>query len=196
MKPTAITDMSKSHEGDELIVPFQATRRQRMTESSSGHTDDSSAAAVDTNARRLMLLNVHFSSASTLAIYQLSPEEENAIKWDSAEDRQRFRCNQKLDVIRIRHKIQLCKEHHSAEDNDQMLLECLGLENLLSYKTLKRAAKRRRDHVRKVLEEQESQLALNFWDVEAISRVSESSSTLSKEMAKTLATRYWNLGNP
>lgn len=184
--------MSKSHQSDRL-VPFPATRRQRMTESSSGQADDSSV--VDTNARRLMRLNVHFSNTSTLAVYQLSPEEENAIKWDSTEDRQRLRCNQKLDVIRIRHKIQRYIEH-SAEDNDQMLLECLGLENLLSDKALKRAAKRRRDHVRKVLEEQDRQLALNFWDIEAISRVSESLSTSSKEKAKALATGYWNLGNP
>ncbi len=77
-----------------------------------------------------------------------------------------------------------------------MLLQCLGLENLLSDKALERATRNRRSHVRKVLKEQERQWKLNIWDAEAICRVSESSSTKSKDKAMKLAIGYWGLGSP
>ncbi|KAL7460460.1 hypothetical protein ACHAXS_000913 [Conticribra weissflogii] len=165
-------------ENDLLIVDFPAGGRNNF------NCDNFPSATCTSSSKP----NVQFSPTCTLTYILKPPPNEIEMMWSSSKDRKIARQRQRLEVFHMRNMLDSIGD--DAIISDDKLILCIGIENLLSDKLVKRTLEHRKNHLRKVLSEQQRQRDLGTCDDESLGRVSEMSSQKSRFRAFKLADGY------
>ena len=169
--------MSNQNKSYQLIVDFpEMARRNTLT---------------NCTPRREQRRNVRFSSMSILTFVEYPTKEINAKKWTSTEDRKSSRQAQLSDVLKTRSLIE-SKPRESLSQEE--ILQCIGIESLLTNKVLKYTCEKRRMHKQAVLAEQQRQQSLHIHDDEDLCQISEIHSQWSRERAHKIALGYSRMG--
>ncbi len=168
----------------QLIVDFPEMGRQAVL-------SDIGNASTNCAPRREQRRNVRFSELSTLAFIEYPTKESNAKKWISTEDRKSSRQAQLSDVLKTRSLIE-SKPRESLSQEE--ILQCIGIESLLTNKVLKKTCEKRRMHRQAILAEQQRQQPLHIHDAENLCQISEIHSQWSREKAHKIAVGYSRMG--
>ena len=130
---------------------------------------------------------VTFSICSDLYIVPAS-EEDRSTTWYTTEEKQGFRRSMVKSIRKITRELE--ELPMGATMTQCQLLDCLGIELLITSGVARSAAEVRRAHIDAILSEQRLQKLQGVCDIDRISSISEEGSHLTTERARKLATGY------
>eukprot|EP01082_Thalassiosira_pseudonana_P015045 g13382.t1 g13382 contig8:563395-563922(-) len=159
-----------------LIVDFPDRQPVRLLPSSSSKRNGESA------PRR-----VHFNPQTRVRCFPHPPEEDVEAAWYSSDERDFIKLRQR-NHARIVADVLLATPAEFVTND--LLLETLGLETVISVEVARHSMAARRRHMRSVLREQTRQELLNIRDDNALRGVSREFSSWSTERAHNIAVRF------
>ena len=130
---------------------------------------------------------VTFSICSDLYIVPAS-EQDRSTTWYTSEDKQGFRRSMVKSIRKITRELE--ELPMGATMTQCQLLNCLGIELLITSGVARSAAEVRRAHIDAILSEQRLQKLQGVCDIDRISSISEERSHWTVERARKLATGY------
>lgn len=155
------------------------------------HIDDASDSSIagfpQTKARRDKPRAVTFSRFSTMLVF---PRADDKKAHYSRPDIESFKREAMLDVRALR---RILASTPAAEVGEGVLLNCIGLEGLLSQDVMEAAMAARRAHVRAVLGEHRDQVRRGVGSAEMLALVSMQSSLRAQRRAERIAVGYLRL---
>jgi hypothetical protein len=130
---------------------------------------------------------VHFNPQTRVRCFPHPPEEDVEAAWYSSDERDFIKLRQR-NHARIVADVLLATPAEFVTND--LLLETLGLETVISVEVARHSMAARRRHTRSVLREQTRQELLNIRDNNALRGVSRKFSSWSNERAHNIAVRF------
>ncbi len=178
-----------------LIVDFPAYGRRRSKATSSTSIEIScpsndNSSCYTPNKREHQSpppRSVRFADANSIIVIDRPVDFDAKNSWNTSEDYRAFRRALRVDV---KTTLKMVAEKPQDRVTNDDLIQCVGIETYLSESLLKRAVKRREEHIHLILSEQQRQEELNICDFDLLSCVSEMSSKWSVNRAAAIGRGY------
>ncbi len=170
----------------DLLIHFPPDGRINILPMISSSLSDNVMALPSTTEYRVTR-SVRFATTSRLKLFNMPSTKENETRWTSVAERKLSRQNRAFEVFRMRQLLEFSINEGLPDD---VLILCIGIENLLSNKSIKRAIDERSNHVRVILSEQQRQRDLGVWDDDKLAQLSAMSSRKCRGRAFKLADGY------
>ncbi len=177
-----------------LIVDFPTYGRRRQRSMASSTSSEISGPSNSTPNKRERRSpsprSVRFADANSTLVIDRPVNFDAKNSWNTSEDYRAFRRALRVDV---KNTLKMVAEKPQDQVTNDDLIQCVGIETYLSQSLLKRAVKRREEHIHSILAEQQRQEELNICDSDLLSCVSEMSSKWSVSRAAAIGRGYWEM---
>ncbi len=125
-----------------------------------------------------------------MALVCVATDSEMVTKWFSHNDQSRFKLERIQHILMLRSWLLSRKSIPNGE-----ISQLVGVEGFLSRNSIESARRRRENHTRAILAEYRRQQLYGVKDDEELSKLSQTTSKRSVEIAQNTARIYWNTRN-
>ena len=139
--------------------------------------------------------HVHFCENSTLYVTDALDQNDTNSSWYSRAEGRVLKRQLAIDIQLMRHIVtnsDLLGPGSPISRND-IIHQCIGLENLLSLEVSRNVMRDRERHYDNIFSEQDRQWTVGIQDIDMLRRISEVGSSSTRQRAGEFGVRYYQM---